>query len=94
MILKKKVEPEAEEKKKPIMFVQETENQNNEEEVLMKQMATRKPARTDTRIEAPVYEDAGKVAGEGQLLSPFHLRKRCFQVRRKRVLPSDGQCKY
>ena len=31
MVLKKVVEPEAQEKKKPIIFVQDTETQNNEQ---------------------------------------------------------------
>ena len=39
-ILKKEVEPESEENKRPIMFVQAIENQKNEENVLMKRLAT------------------------------------------------------
>ena len=62
-LLKKKVEPEAEEEKKPIMFFQETETQNIEEEVLMKLLATGEPAQKHNHIEKPVYEDARKVVG-------------------------------
>ena len=40
MMLKKEVEPEADEKTKAIMFVQETETHEKEEEVLMKRLAT------------------------------------------------------
>ena len=45
------------------MFVQETETQENEDEVLMKRLATGEPAQKHTRIEEPVYEDADKVVG-------------------------------
>ena len=60
-ILKKEVELQVEEKKRPTMFVQETETQNNEEGVLMKRLATGEPAKQHTRIEEPVNEDEGKV---------------------------------
>ena len=43
------------------MFVQETEIQKNEEELLMKRLDTGEPAQKHTRIEEQVYEDAGKV---------------------------------
>ena len=43
------------------MFVQETDTQENEGEVLMKRLATGEPARKHTRIEEPVYQDADKV---------------------------------
>ena len=66
-ILKKEVEPESEEKKKLIMFVQETETQKNEEEVLMKRLATGEPAQKHTRIEEPAHEDAGKVVGAARI---------------------------
>ena len=60
-ILKKEFGQEAEEKKKPIMFVQELETHEDEEEVLMKRHTTGEPAQKHTRIEEPVREDAGKV---------------------------------
>ena len=53
-ILREKVELEAEEEKKPITFVRETDTQKNEEEVLMKRLATGEPAQKHTRIEERV----------------------------------------
>ena len=52
-----------EEKKKPIVFCQESESQKNEEEVLTKRIASAEPAQKRTGIEEPIYEDAGKVVG-------------------------------
>ena len=43
------------------MFAQETENQKNKEEVLMKRVATGEPVQKLTCIEQPVHEDADKV---------------------------------
>ena len=93
-ILKKEVEPETEEKKKPIMFVQETETLKNEEEVLMKRLATREPVQKHTRIEEPVYEDADKVVGaarfgESRLLPRFQLKKENFKQSEERYWPED-----
>ena len=80
-MLKKEVEPEAEEKKKTIMFVQESETQEHEEEMLRKRLATREPAQKHTRIEETVREDAGKVVGaarirERPMLTPTESKKK------------------
>ena len=45
------------------MFVQETETQKNEEEVLMKRLATGEPVQKHTHTEELEYEDADKVVG-------------------------------
>ena len=45
------------------MFVQETGTQKNEEEVLMKRLATGEPTQKHTRTEEPVHEDADKLVG-------------------------------
>ena len=50
------------------MFVHETETQENEEEVLMKRLATGEPAQKYTLIEEPAYEeDAGKLVGAARI---------------------------
>ena len=66
-MLKEQVEPETEEKNKLIMFVQESESQKNEEEVLTKQLPTGETAQNHTRIEETVREDTGKVVGAARI---------------------------
>ena len=65
--MKKEVEPESEEKNKPIMYVQESELLKNEEEVLTKLLATGNPAQKHTRIEESVHDDACKVVRAGRI---------------------------
>ena len=97
-ILKKEVELEAEEKKKPIMFVQETETEKNEQEVLMKRLAIGEPAQKHTRIEGPVREDADKVVvGAGVRRRPTFTtmeskKKKASEARRKIPITSR-QCR-
>ena len=66
-ILKKEVETEAEEKKKPIVFVQETEIQTKERKILMKRLDTGKPTREHACIKEQVHEDAGKLVGAARI---------------------------
>ena len=80
-MLKQEVGLEAEEKKKPIMFVQETETQKNEEEVLMKRLATGEPAQKHTCVEETVREVADKLVGAAKVkqrpkFTPMEPRKK------------------
>ena len=52
-----------EEKNKPIIFVQETEIDKNEDEMPMKHINTVESAHEYTSIEEPLHEDSGKVVG-------------------------------
>ena len=59
-MLKKEVELEAEEEKKPILFVQESETQMAKVEVRMKRMASGKPAQKHTCVYEPLNEGVGR----------------------------------
>ena len=65
--MKKEFETESDEKKRQIMFFQATETQKNEEEVLMKQLATGEPAQRYSRIGETVRENAEKVVGAARI---------------------------
>ena len=98
MILKKEVEPEPEEKKKPVMFVQKTENQKNEEEVLMKRMTSGEPAQKHTHIEEPIHEDAGKVVGAARIgrrptFTPMESKKKKASGNKRNTPVRSQQCR-
>ena len=62
------------------MFVQEAEIQKNEEEVLMKRLATGEPAQKHTCVEETVREVADKVFGAAKVrrrpkFTPMEPRK-------------------
>ena len=89
MILKKEVEPEPEEKKKPIMFVQEAETQKREGGVLRKLMATGEPAQKHARVREAVHGDAGKVVGAARIrreptFTPMESKKKKASENKKK----------
>ena len=76
------------------MSVQETETQKNEEEVLMKRLATEEPAHKQTHIEEPVHEDPRKVVGAAGIrrrltYTGIEPNKRKFQIRKRKILPRN-----
>ena len=89
MILNKEVEPETEENKKQIMLVQETEIEENEEEVLMKCLATGEPVQKHSRIGKPVRENADKVVGGSRIrrrptFTPMECKKQKASGKKKK----------
>ena len=64
------------------MFIQESEFQKNEKEVLMKRLVSGEPAQKHTCIEEPVYEDVDKLVGAARIrrrpkftLVPLKIKK-------------------
>ena len=71
------------------MLIQETENHKNEEEVLVKRLATGELAQKYTRIAEPVYEDAGKVVAAERVrrssnFTPVPPKKKKVSISKKK----------
>ena len=71
------------------MFIQESENQKDEEEVLMKHLATGKLAQKHTRIEEPVREQAERAVGAARIrrrptFTPIESKKKKVSVIKKK----------
>ena len=98
MALKREVEPRAEKKKKPILFVQETKIEKNDVEVLIKQLATSESAQKYTRIEENVHQNAVKAIGAARVrrrptFTPVLSKKKKVLSFKKKMLSRSLQCR-
>ena len=86
-ILKKEVVTPAEQKEKPIMYVQEEVSEQEDEKVLMKRSATGEPVQKQVRFE----EERGQTQDQGQVLDASRTtRRRVFTPKERPQKKTSG----